>query len=203
MGRCYIPQLMKYLCIAMLGVFILDHVPMIRSASELLYFNKGLILEGQVWRLVTFIFLPPSGSYLWILLNLYFYFFIGSALENAWGSRRFNLYYLIGIVGNIIAGMITGFATNAYLNLSLTLAFAVLYPDMQFTLFFILPVKAKWIGLAWGAYLLYQLAVVPWAWKVALLFSLLPFVLFHGKDALLQCKLWLRHVRFWINTRKK
>lgn len=203
MGRCYIPQLMKYLCVAMLGVFILDHVPMIRSASELLCFNKSLIMKGQIWRLVTFVFLPPSGNYFWILLHLYFYFFIGSALESAWGSRKFNLYYLIGILACDVGGMIAGCATNQYLNLSLMLAYAMLYPEVEFMLLFVLPVKAKWIGLAWCVYLLYLLIVVSWAWKIALVFSLLPLLLFQGRDVYLQGKLWLRHVRFWFNTRQR
>ncbi|MBQ9264801.1 MAG: rhomboid family intramembrane serine protease [Clostridia bacterium] len=202
MGKCYISNLMKYLCIAMLGVFILDYLPLPRSAWQLLYFNKALILRGEIWRLVTFIFLPPTGSLIWILFSLYFYYFLGTSLENHWGSRRFNLYYLIGILGSIIGGMITGYATNSYLNMSLLLAFAVLYPDMEFTLFFVLPVKVKWIGWFWGAVLLYELAVYPVIYKLALIFSMLPFLLFFGKDVYLQIKLGIRHLTYWINTRK-
>ncbi len=123
-GRHYIPRLMQYLVIAMAGVFILDYLPLRQSASALLYFDRDLILQGQIWRLVTFIFLPPTGSWLFILLSLYFYYFLGTSLENHWGGAKFNIYYAIGILGNILAGFLTGYTTNSYLNTSLLLSIA-------------------------------------------------------------------------------
>lgn len=201
-GRRYIPHLMQYLVIAMAGVFILDYLPLRQSASALLYFNRELILRGQIWRLITFIFLPPTGSFLFILLSLYFYYFLGTSLENHWGGAKFNIYYAIGILGNIAAGFLTGYTTNSYLNTSLLLSFAVLYPDMEFVLFFFLPVKVRWIGWAWGLYLLYQLVMDPWPYKLALVLSFLPFVLFFGKQAWLQLRMDGRRVLRWINMRK-
>ena len=198
-GRHYIPHLMKYLTLAMLGVFILEYLPLQKSAWYLLYFDRALILRGEIWRLITFIFLPPTGSLFFILLSLYFYYFLGTSLENHWGGARFNIYYGIGILGNIVAGFLTGAATNSYLNTSLLLSFAVLYPDMEFMLFFFLPVKVRWIGWAWGLYLLYQLFTVPWTYKVALVLSLLPFVLFFGKQAWLQLRMDGRRLLRWIN----
>ena len=201
-GRPYIPNLMRYIVFGMLGVFILEYLPLQRSAWEFLYFNKTLILRGEVWRLITWIFLPPTGSILFILLNLYFYYFLGTSLENHWGSARFNIYYAIGILGNILAGFLTGFTTNSFLNISLLLSFAVLYPDMEFTLFFFLPVKVRWIGWAWGLYLIYQLVTVPWIYKVSLVLSMLPFALFFGKQAWLQARMDCRRLMRWINQRK-
>lgn len=201
-GRYAIHDLMKYLCIGMLGVFILDYLPMLKSASALLMFNRTLIMRGQVWRLITFIFLPPTGSLLFILLNLYFDYFLGTSLENHWGSARFNLYYLIGILGNIAAGFITGVATNYYLNLSLLLSFAVLYPEMEFMLFFVLPVKAKWLGLADAVLLIYEFIRSGWPGRIALLLSLLPFFLFFGKSAWLQVRMDYRKIRRYFAMRK-
>ena len=201
-GRHYIPHLMKYLSLAMLGVFILEYLPLSKSAWYLLYFDRNLILRGEIWRLITFIFLPPSGNSIFVLISLYFYYFLGTSLENHWGGARFNIYYGIGILGNIAAGFLTGAATNAYLNTSLLLSFAVLYPDMEFMLFFFLPVKVRWIGWAWGLYLLYQLIVAPWPYRIALVFSLLPFILFFGKTAWLQLRMDGRRLMRWINTRK-
>ena len=198
-GRHYIPHLMKYLTLAMLGVFILEYLPLQKSAWYLLYFDRALILRGEIWRLITFIFLPPTGSLFFILLSLYFYYFLGTSLENHWGGARFNIYYGIVILGNIVEGFLTGAATNSYLNTSLLLSFAVLYPDMEFMLFFFLPVKVRWIGWAWGLYLLYQLFTVPWTYKVALVLSLLPFVLFFGKQAWLQLRMDGRRLLRWIN----
>ena len=202
LGRHYIPNLMKYLCIGMLGVYILDFLPFLRSASELLYFDRSLILKGQVWRLLSFVFLPPPGGLLFILLNLYFYYFLGTTLENRWGSARFNIFYGLGVLGNIAAGFIAGTNTNYYLNLSLLLAFAVLYPDMEFMLFFVLPVKVKWIGIVDGAYLVALFLRGNLAMKTSLVFSLLPFFLFFGKDAWLQLRLELRRLKTWINNRR-
>ena len=202
MGNFYIPNLMKYLTLAMLGVFILEYLPLPQSAWYLLYFDRALILRGEIWRVFTFIFLPPTGSLIFILLSLYFYYFLGTSLENHWGGARFNIYYGLGILGNIVAGFLTGAATNSYLNTSLLLAFAVLYPDMEFMLFFFLPVKVRWIGWAWGLYLIYQLIVVAWPYKVALVFSFLPFILFFGKTAWLQLRMDGRRLLRWINMRR-
>jgi len=197
MGRHYIPDLMKILCTAMLGVFVLEYLPLARSATDLLYFNRALILRGEIWRVLSFVFLPPSGSIFFILLSLYFYYFLGSGLESRWGSRRFNLYYLIGVLGNIIAGFITGYATNEYLNLSLLMAFAVIYPEVPFNLFFYIPVKVKWIGLATGAYLVYQIIVVSWPGRLAIGLALIPLLLFCGD------KLWFRMVLIFRRVRRR
>ena len=184
MGRRYIRNLMQYLCIAMLGVYLLEWVPGLRSPSAFLMFDRGLILQGQVWRVLTFVFLPPGGSVISFALHLYFFYFIGTALENQWGGRRFNLYYGLGVLCNIVAGFITGFATNYYLNMTLMLAFAVLYPEMQINLFFFLPVKMKWLGIAWGAYMIYQFVTTPfWAYRLGMILSLAPFLLFFGRQA--------------------
>ena len=201
-GRRYIPNLMKYLVFGMLGVLVLEYLPLNRSAWSLLYFNRALILRGEIWRLITFIFLPPSGNLVFILLSLYFYYFLGTSLENHWGGAKFNLYYLIGVLGSILAGFLTGYTTNSYLNTSLLLAFAVMYPDMEFMLFFFLPVKVRWIGIAWGLYLAYQLITIPWIYKLALALSFLPFLLFFGKQAWLQLRMDGRRLMRWINSQR-
>lgn len=202
MGNFYIPNLMKYLCLAMAGIYILEYLPLPRSAVQLLYFDRELILQGQIWRVFTFLFVPGFGSLLGAVLRLYFYYFLGTALERTWGSRKFNLYIFVGWLGCVICGFLMGFATNSFLYTTLLLAFAVLYPEMEIMLFFILPVKVKWIGWLTAAFLLYSLLVNPWIYKIALLFSLAPFLLFFGRDCFLQIKLWIRHIRYWLATRK-
>lgn len=203
LGRRYIPNLMRYLVFAMFGVFVLEYLlPLRQSAWNLLYFDRDLILKGQVWRVITFIFLPPGGGLFTTLISLYFYYFLGTSLENHWGSARFNIYYALGVLGSALGGFLTGYTTNEYLNISLLLSFAVLYPDMEILLFFFLPVKVRWIGGAWGLYLLYQLAVVAWPYKVALVLSFLPFLLFFGKRAWLQARMDCRRLLRWINLRR-
>lgn len=116
-GKYVISNLMMYIVSAMAVVFVLDMLMPVNLTAYFM-FNKAAILRGQLWRLVTFLFLSPDSSIVWILFSLYFYWMIGSALENQWGSFRFNMYYLFGMLGTIISGMITGYATNSYLNLS-------------------------------------------------------------------------------------
>ena len=126
-GRYAIENLMIYIVIGMAIVFASDFLllPQIGvSLSSLLAFDRAAILSGQIWRIVTFIFIPPDSSMLFILFSLYFYWLTGGGLESAWGAFKFNIYYLVGILGTIIAGMLTGYATNYYLNMSLFFAFA-------------------------------------------------------------------------------
>ena len=131
-------------------VYLIDLVlyPMANfSLSSVLTFNRDAVLHGQIWRLITFVFIPPNSNILFILFSLYFYWLIGRSLENLWGAFRFNVYYLCGMIGTILTGLITGYAINNYLNLSLFLAFALMYPDYQGMAFFVLPVNMKYLAL--------------------------------------------------------
>lgn len=106
------------------------------------------VLRGEVWRLFTFLTIPPAMQPLWLFFALYIYYLVGSSLERQWGSFRFNIYYLIGWLATLAAAFISGQTVYAtHLNLSLFLAFAYLFPNFEFQLFFILPVKVKY--LAW------------------------------------------------------
>jgi len=126
------------------------------------------LVPSQPWRLVTFLFLPPQTSMIWVLFSLYFTWLIGSNLEQEWGPLKFNFYYLLGAIGTAVAGWVTGTAqTNIYLNMSLFFAFATLFPDYEIRLFFVLPVKVKWMGLLSGAYVIYKFAVGGMSTKVA------------------------------------
>ncbi len=152
-GRYAIPNLMTYIVILYGVGFVLDMInPTFYSAY--LSLDAQAILHGQIWRIVTFIIQPPSGNLIWLLLALYLYYFIGKQLEMAWGAFRFNLYLFAGIIFHalaaILAYLVTGVSLHlgtTYLNMSLFLVFAALYPDVQFLLYFFIPVKAKW--LAW------------------------------------------------------
>jgi hypothetical protein len=179
--RFAIPNLMKYIVISMGAVFVLDLVFM-GHLTPFLVFSKSAILTGQVWRVLSFIFIPISTSPLFVVFVLYFYWMIGQALENEWGVARFNLFYLAGIAGTIIAGLITGYATNQYLNLSLFFAFAILFPEFELRLFFILPVKVKWLAYLNAAFFAYQLIVSSWPARVALLVAVANIILFFWHD---------------------
>lgn len=164
------------------------------SLNYYLMFNRNAIFNGQIWRIISFIFVYPTGSNIaFTLLAIYFFFWTGSAVEGYWGKARFNLYYLFGIIGTIIAGLIVGYVDNLYLNLSIFLAFAMMFPDQQVMLFFIVPVKVKWIGIAEGALLILMFAIGSWGARAAIIAAILNFLLFFGYD------LWHR-IKRWINN---
>ena len=163
--------------------------------------------SGESCELVTFIFIPPTFSPLWLIFTLYFYYLVGSGLEQAWGSFKFNVYYLVGMIATILAAFITGHgATGVYLNLSLFFAFATLYPDFQVLLFFILPVKVKYLAWLNAAFLGYTLLFSPWPLKVAALASVLNYFIFFGEDIFRQAKLknqvWRNRRRFFAEVNK-
>jgi len=156
---------------------------------QFLMLDVAKVLQGQIWRLVTFIILPPSNNLLFLAIALYMYYAIGTALENAWGAFRFNLYYFSGILFNILAIFIIYFITGisypmgiSYINDSLFLAFAALYPNIQFLLFYIIPIKAKYLGILYGAFTLYSVftnfIVGNYYISIAIVVSMLNFLLF-------------------------
>jgi hypothetical protein len=181
-GRLAITNLMKYIVVSMAAVFALDMV-FDGLLSSYLIFDKAAIFRGEIWRLVTFIFLPANYSLILIIFTLYFYWMIGVALEREWGVAKFNLYYVTGILGTIAAGLITGYATNQFLNLTLFLAFAILFPNFEIRLFFILPVKIKWLAYVDAVYLAWLLIISSWPGRIALLVSLANLALFFNQDA--------------------
>lgn len=185
-----IPHLMLYIVIGNGIVYFFDLLFVSRGLlpfSYFLAFSPSLILQGQVWRVITFVFLPPGGTLFLLVIALYFYYFVGTGLESVWGSGRFTIYYLLGIIGSIIAGCITGWATAAYLNLSLFFAFAYVFPDMQVLLFFVIPIKMKYLGYINAAYFLYVLIVSPLSSKLAALMAILNFFIFFGPSLIRKC----------------
>ena len=146
--RFGISNLMAYIAIANVALAVLDTFSMGGiSLSSMLYFSRDAILHGQVWRLVTFALVPESSGLFYAAVGAYFYYWIGSTLEREWGTAKFNVFYFAGIALNVIYGMVFGYASMHYVNLSLFFAFATLFGDMQVLFFFIIPLKVKW--LAW------------------------------------------------------
>lgn len=151
------------------------------SIYGMLRFDRALIFRGQVWRVITFLFLYPSASHpLLVALGIYFYWWVGSSLEAHMGKARFNLYYLFGAVGSMIAGLIAGGMTNEYLNLSLFLAFAMLYPNVRVLLFFFIPIRVKWLGIIDGVLLLISFIFSGWIGRAAIIAAIINFLIFFG-----------------------
>ena len=175
--RLSIPGLMRYIVIGNVLIYLLDMFSMGGGAigSSLFSFNTSAILSGQVWRLVTFIFVPYSGQGLFFFaLTLYFYYFIGTALEREWGSNKFTIFYFFGVLLNVIIGFLVGGASMYYVNMSMFFSFATLYPDMRVLLYGIIPLKVKW--LAWLDAALFALDIFGSLRSGAPLFALLPIM---------------------------
>lgn len=191
--RFGIPNLMRVIVIGNVAVYVLMLLTQANDANALsfLTFNLNALLHGEVWRLVTFVFVPAYSSPFALLISLYFYYWIGSTLERQWGTAKFNLYYISGalltVLGVVLASLITGnpyltVAGTGYVNLSMFFAFAFLFPDTTVLLFFILPVKMKWLAYLDGALFAFDIIKAigahNWAGVVLPIVALLNFAVF-------------------------
>lgn len=193
--RIYIPNLMFYIVVTNALVYFLCQMEGFTNLPNYLSLVPAKIMEGEVWRLITFIFIPQAGGLFSLFFFLYLYYMAGSGLEHEWGGFKFNMYYLCGMVVTIICSFIvdgtigSGYSAlfaSTFLNLSLFLAFARLYPDMQMLLFFIIPIKIKYLALFNWFLIIYNLfGVITSGVYVLSLLILAPvvnFLLFFGKD---------------------
>ncbi len=177
-GKFAIQNLMLYIVIGMGVLFAFDFLFPTLGLQNYFVFSKAHIMRGEIWRIISFIILPELGNIFVALISMYLYWMCGKQLEQNWGAFKFNIFYLTGFIGSVISGFITGYATNMYLNLSLFLAFALLFPDLKFLLFFIIPIKAKYIAYFMGASLVISFVFSSWGGRIAILFSLANIILF-------------------------
>ena len=198
--RYAISNLIKYIVIGQGIVYLLLYLMPTLGIQlyGLITLNRAQLFSGQIWRLVTFIFAPPSSSPIFILFSLYFYYLIGTGLENRWGKVKFNLYYLVGMLAAIIACLITGYAGNTFLNLSLFFAYAAIYPDEEILLFMILPIKMKYLALLDAALYTYEFIVGSASTRVTIVLCLLNVLLFLGGDLIQTIR---RESRYWKTRR--
>lgn len=183
LGRFAIHNLMLFIVIGQAVVFLINYFSLAPGAVALFTLNSSLVLKGQVWRLLTFIFVPASFDIWGIIFSLYFYYFIGSTLEKVWGSFKFGVFYFMNVLAAIAAAFITGGnGENLFINLSLLVAFAVVSPDFEFFLFFLLRIKAKWFALVNAAFVLYYFIIGNWPTRAAILGSVVVLVLFFWHD---------------------
>ncbi len=181
-GRYAISNLMAYIVGAQGVVFLLSRTANGHNILSELFFSPALIAHGQIWRVISFILIPPSFS-IWVFFILYFYYLLGARLEEEWGNFRFNVYYFTGVAFSILGALLAGAsATATYLNLSIFLAFATIDPEFSILLFFVIPVKVRY--LAWLAWLwvAYTVVLEPVPAKIMAVVSLLNYFAFFGRD---------------------
>ena len=194
-GRYAIPNLIVYL----IGAYCIGFAVSVVNPNVLTYLTLSPyhILHGQVWRLVTWILMPTDSNILFLLIMAMFYYQLGTALERTWGTFRFNAYIFGGMLFTVLGAflyygimyLVNGgvtlellymgfyFSTN-YINMSIFLAFALMYPDMEVLLYFIIPIKMKWMAYVYAAITIYEIIVVGWAGRVAIVMSLMNFIIF-------------------------
>ena len=201
-GRFGIPNLTNILVAGQILVFAIE-LFIDRTITAWVGLNRFFLLQGQIWRAITFVFIPFSGgSILSVVLGIYFTWFIGSALENEWGDFRFNLYILLGMVGAVAACLLTGYADTYCLSLSLLLAFAMLYPEVQVLLFFVIPIRVKYFGLFAGALWLLSFLGAGAAGKLNYLLCMVNFLVFFGPQAWRSVRAWVRREQWQRKNRR-
>lgn len=182
-----IPNLMLYISLGTAVVYFMSQMAQNYVLYSLLCFDRSLILQGQVWRLITYPLTYGAGNpnMVLIAISMFCYYSLGRAMENTWGTFRFNLFYLTGVLMmDIYCLIFGGQASVTYLNLSLFLAYATMYPDTHFLLFFIIPVKA-WIFAVFDLLIVVlDLFTMPFPYNFFSVISLANYFLFFGKDVL-------------------
>ena len=182
-----IPNLMLYVTLGSAIVYLLSIFDQSYTLYNLLCFNRELILQGQIWRLFTYVFTYDAGHLLLTAIALFCYFTLGRTIEMVWGTFRFNLFYLSGVVlMDVFCLVIGGQADVFYLNTSLFLAYATMFPDAKFLFLYIIPVKAWIFGMVDLALTAYSVVMMTLAglfpYSLFPLVALANYFLFFGKD---------------------
>ncbi|MSU23786.1 MAG: hypothetical protein EXS32_08185 [Opitutus sp.] len=182
LGRFAVPNLSLYLVIGQAFVLLAGMLRLVDLG--LLVLVPAAVGEGQWWRVVTFLFIPPPLSYLFVAFALYMFYLMGNALEGAWGAFRYNAFLLVGWALTVGVAFFNpgAVATNTFLAGSVFLAFAYLYPDFELLIFFILPVKIKWLALlTWAGYGV-KAVLGSWPVRLQILAAVGNFLLFFGPE---------------------
>lgn len=202
LGRFAIPGLLQ--AIAILQLFTLVIFMVLPAEARLPYENfltlkPALVMQGQVWRLFTYVFIPSSNLF-FAMIGALFMMWLGRGLDAAWGAFRVNLYVLGGMVSLGLGALIFGYEANAmWLYLTALFAFASVYPNEEILLFFILPVKIKWVAIFTAVMLGLGVVGNPWT-IVPVFFALLNYAVTFGpgffKGRLRSAKVSSRRARF-------
>lgn len=194
-GRYGIHNLTIYIIICYAVGYALELVQ--PDMLDYLALDPSHILHGQVWRLFTWILIPPESLDIFTIIMLYFYYSIGSTLERTWGTFRYTLYIISGLFFTVIGAFVLYFIigdvysmlnlgrlafSTYYISTSILLAFAATYPDMQVLFWFIFPLRIKWLGILYGAMILYDMITYLrngfWFMAIPIVASFLNFVIF-------------------------
>jgi hypothetical protein len=182
-GSWAIPNLAVYLIVLqVIGVILLmgNYI----TYGDMLLQGRAVLQEGRWWQLLSFMMMPRTMSPIWLFFAFYIFYLIGNSLEQHWGTFRFNLFILCGYLFTIAVAFVSPGAliTNTYFLGCVFLAFATLFPQIEFRLFFILPVKVKWLG--WLTVAVYTLTVFVGdaGSRLSVVAAFANYALFFGRD---------------------
>lgn len=181
-GRFAVPNLTVYLIAGQTFFYVLYMSGKLERDVSIL--AAGRLLTGEWWRLATFPFDPPGQSIIFALFAWYIFYLMGSALEEQWGSFRYNAYILIGYLLTVaVSFLIPAYpVSNTYIAGSVFLAFAFLYPDFTLMLFFVLPVRIKWLALLTWLYYGVLFLTGGGPTRLLILASVGNFLIFFARD---------------------
>jgi len=187
LGFVAIPGLLRYVGIFTALVFVLFKLD--PSYLQLIDLDPDAIMRGQIWRLVTYLFIPQLTSLLpfpdWVNAAFYvlFLWWMGNGLEEVWGPFRLTVFYLVGMIGTTVAALFFGAAfSNVMLTASLFFAFAKFFPDVVIYFAYILPLKVKWIAWGSAALLLYGFIFGSTSYRAAFIAAMANYLLFFGAE---------------------
>lgn len=200
-GSLGIPNLINGLLIGQLaaGIIMLFFN---RDFGSLLMLSRTYVLHGQIWRLITFLFVPIWLGGVFGVLNLLFYYWLGNALARVWGDFRTTLFLALGMLGAWVSCFLTGYAGPSAIFQSMLFAYTWLWPDQMVLLFGIIPFKMKYLGWIELAFWAFSFLTGSFAIKVSLVLGLAGFLAFYGREVFDWCvdavKDWKRR-RDWEN----
>lgn len=200
-GHLAIPNLLRIVAGFNALVFVLYKLN--PSWLDTLRLVPQAVLAGEVWRLVTYIFIPQVGSpiadWLFALLYIWYLWWLGEGLEEAMGSFKVNVFYLLGMLGTTVAAFFFGAGFSTFmLNSSLFFAFARFYPEMVIYFMLVLPVKVKWLAWIYGALLFLGFIGSSLSYIFAVMAALANYIIFFGRDILTEAA-----QRRDVSTRRK
>jgi hypothetical protein len=167
--------------------------------TSVLVLDPEKVRHGEVWRLVTYIFIPQTLSPLWVIFALWFLWWVGEGVERAMGSFRLTLYFVVGMIGTTIAAFFFGSNfSNGMLISSIFFAFARFYPEEMIYILFILPVRIKWLAWIYGAFLIFGFFTGSNSYRAALIAAFANYLIFFGPEHIHEA----RHRRD-VSTRRK
>lgn len=203
-GKYAIPNLSLYLILCYACGYLLRLIN--PAFLNYLSLNPYAILHGQIWRIFTWILIPPESLSIFTIITLWFYYSIGTSLERTWGTFYYNVYLFMGMIFTVLGSFLimaisyipdtSNFAlmsmlgkqsyfsiigasfSTYYVNMSIFLAFAATFPNVQVLLMFIIPIKVKWLGILYAVILASNVVSASFTGKILICASILNFVVF-------------------------